>query len=134
MTKMRKPNKGYEAIFALIKAKEDVRGLWYLFPDLPSLISLPKTFLVHQVFSGWKRDERKVICVRLKKEVPKIVTRVWEVQAIYFAFQCRGKRVVGEVWHGYFYSSITIAKHSFVDTADWKHPPTNCIFIVKPRQ
>lgn len=62
------------------------------------------------------------------------MSRVWEVEAIYFAFQCKGKRAVRKVWHGYFYSSMTIAKHSFVDTADWKHPPTNYVFIVKPRQ
>lgn len=48
---------------------------------------------------------------------------MWEVQAIYFAFQCKGKRAVGKVWHGYFYSFMTIAKHSFVDTTGWKHPP-----------
>lgn len=97
-------------------------------------MSLLKTVFMHPVFSGWKGGERKVRCVRLKKKIPKMMSRVWEVQATYFAFQCRGKRTVGKVWHGYFYSPMTIAKHSFVDIADWKHPPTNYVFIVKPRQ
>lgn len=67
---MEKPNKGYKAIFALIKAKEHLTGLWYLFPDLPSPIALPKTFsYAYNIFwveRGWKETK---MC-EIKKESP----------------------------------------------------------------